>query len=200
MNNPVYIACDDADKILGHFFQSCADAVKQATVDNGFSYEHMGADCLTKEAINTFTGEADEYVFCAFSHGTDTALVCNGKSYVEAGDNVCNFYSSVFFTFACHTAKGIGQEFDDVYVLGYFGYNNKAWVIPAYEDVFVKCATSGLISYLQGNTLKQARQDMVDEYDRQLKKGKVNLTYSYLLKNKQALVAIINNEDKTIKD
>lgn len=198
MNNPVYVAFDNADKELGHFFLTCADLVKQATVDNGLLYKSIGADFLTKETVNTYTREADEYVFCAFSHGTDTALLCKGKSYIEVDDNVCNFYSSVFFTFACHTAKGIGKEFNDAYVLGYFGYNNEAWVVPAYENVFVKCAISGLVSYLQGNTLKQARQYMIDEYDRQIKGAKVNLIYSYLLKNKQALVAIINIEDKTI--
>lgn len=41
---------------------------------------------------------------------------------------------------------------------------------------------------------------MITEYDRQIKAGKVNLIYSTLLRNKQALVAIINNETKTIYD
>lgn len=29
MNNPIYIAFDDSDKNLGHFFQTCADEIKQ---------------------------------------------------------------------------------------------------------------------------------------------------------------------------
>lgn len=27
MNNPIYIAFDDADSLLGHFFQGCADYI-----------------------------------------------------------------------------------------------------------------------------------------------------------------------------
>lgn len=200
MNSPVYIAFDDEDKGLGHFFQTCADEIRQAVADNGLPYESISADRLTKETINTYTEEADEYVFCAFSHGMDTALLCKDKPYVEVNDNVCNFYSSVFFTFACHTAKGIGREFQEAYVLGYLGYKDEAWVIPAYEDVFVKCATSGLVSYLEGNTLKQSYRDMIDEYDKWIKSGGVNLLCSSLLKNKQALMAIINSENKTIND
>lgn len=200
MDNPVYIAFDDADKNLGHFFQSCADEVRQAIVDNKLVYESIGADRLTKETVNSYTGGADEYVFCAFSHGSDKALLCKGKPYIEVNDNVCNFYSSIFFTFACHTAKGIGKEFEDAYVLGYVGYKDEAWVVLGHEDVFVKCATSGLLSYLRGNTLKQSYKDMVDEYDRHIRTGKVNLISSYLLKNKQALVAIINQEARTIHD
>lgn len=41
---------------------------------------------------------------------------------------------------------------------------------------------------------------MIAEYDKQIKSGKVNLIYSALLKNKQALVAIINDDNKTIFD
>ncbi|WP_278561853.1 hypothetical protein [Phocaeicola plebeius] len=200
MNNPIYIAFDDGDKSLGHFFQACADEIKQATIENNFSYESISANILTKEIINSYTSSAEEYVFCAFSHGIDTALLCNNEPYIESNDNVCNFYSSVFFTFACHTAKGIGREFQDAYVLGYLGYKDEIWVIPAYEDIFVKCATSGLLSYLHGNSLKKSYEDMITEYDRQIKAGKVNLIYSTLLRNKQALVAIINNETKTIYD
>jgi len=200
MNNPIYIAFDDSDKNLGHFFQTCADEIKQVTIENDFSYESISADSLTKEVINNYTSSADEYVFCAFSHGVDTALLCNNKPYIESNDNVCNFYSSIFFTFACHTAKGIGKEFQDAYVLGYLGYKDEVWVIPAYEDIFVKCATSGISSYLRGNTLKKSYENMIAEYDKQIKSGKVNLIYSALLKNKQALVAIINDDNKTIFD
>lgn len=200
MDNPVYIAFDDADESLGHFFQACADEVKQTIVNNKFSYESISANELTKETVNSYTIDADEYVFCAFSHGMDTALLCKNEPYIETNNNVCNFYSSVFFTFACHTAKGIGQELQDAYVLGYFGYKDEAWVIPAYEDIFVKCATSGLLSFLRGSTLRQSYEDMVGEYDKQIKSGTVNLISSTLLKNKQALVAIINNEGKTIND
>lgn len=199
MNEPIYIAFDNADASLGHFFQTCADEIRQIAVDNGMSYKFFGADCLTKELVNSHTDNAEEYVFCAFSHGVDNALLCKGKSYIETNDNVCNFYSSVFFTFACYTANGIGKEFSDAYVLGYFGYNNKAFVCLGYEDVFVKCAISGIVSYIKGNNLEQAKQDMISEYDRQIKNGKLNLVYSCLLKNKQALVSIINSGDKTIK-
>lgn len=73
-------------------------------------------------------------------------------------------------------------------------------MIPAYEDIFVKCATSGISSYLRGNTLKKSYENMIAEYDKQIKSGKVNLIYSALLKNKQALVAIINDDNKTIFD
>ena len=167
MNNPIYIAFDDADSLLGHFFQGCADYIKQNVVQEGMSYESINSESLTKDTINKYTCNAEEYVFCSFS---------------------------------CHTAKGIGQEFQDAYVLWYLGYKEEAWVVPSYEDIFINCATSGLISYIKGKTIKQSYEDMIAEYDKHIKTGKVNPIYAALLKNKMALVSIINNDDKTILD
>ena len=157
MNNPIYIACDNEDKALGHFFQSCYDKIREVAVANGFEYESLTSHVLTKENINKHTSRSEEYVFSAFSHGTENALLCGKNAFVEVNDNVKNFYNSVFYTFACDSAKGIGKEFGNSYVLGYFGYNNQAWVILGYEDVFVECATKGLVSYIEGKTLKSLR-------------------------------------------
>ncbi len=200
MNNPIYIACDNEDKNLGHFFQSCHDTIREVAVANGFNYESLTSSNLTKDNVNNYTSEADEYVFSAFSHGTENSLLCGNNAYIEVNCNVKNFYSSVFYTFACYSANGIGKEFKESYVLGYIGYNDRAWVVPAYEDMFVECATKGLVSYIEGKTLKESVKDLVAEYDRCLKKAKLNPIYAYLLKNKQALVTIINNEEKTIND
>ena len=200
MDNPIYIACDNEDKDLGHFLQSCHDRIREVAVENGFDYRSFTSQSLTKENIDTHTSEADEYVFSAFSHGTDNSLLCRNNAYIKVDDNVKNFYSSIFYTFACYSANGIGKEFEESYVLGYFGYNNQAWVVPRYENIFVECATKGLVAYIEGKTLKDARKDLIAEYDKHLKNARVNPMYAYLLKNKQALVTIINNEEKTIND
>lgn len=200
MDNPIYIAYDNEDKKLGRFFESCFDKVREAAVNNGHEYKALMTPNLTKDVINQHTGTADEYVFAAFSHGCDTALLCGEEHYVEAGDNVKNFYNSVFYTFACQTANGIGREFNEAYVLGYFGYNKPAWVIPCYMDIFVECATRGMLSYLEGKTLKECETDLIAAYDKHIKGASVNPIYSNLLKNKQSLVTIINNEEKTIHD
>lgn len=200
MNNPIYIACDNEDEKLGRFFQSCFDKIREAAVANGFEYKSFLTAELTKDVINRHTSEADEYVFSAFSHGNDNALLCGKEHYVEAGDNVKNFYSSVFYTFACETASGIGKEFSEAYVLGYFGYNKPAWVVYAQEDLFVECATKGLVSYIEGKTLRQCVDDMIATYDKSLKDAQMNPAYAFLLNNKQSLVTIINSEDKTIND
>ena len=200
MNNPIFIACDNEDKLLGHFFQSCHDIIREAAVEKGFDYESLTSQHLTKGNVNDHTSKAEEYVFSAFSHGSDNSLLCGKDSYIKTNDNVKNFYNSVFYTFACYTANGIGKEFQDTYVLGYFGYNNQAWVIPCFEDIFVECATKGLISYIEGKTLKEAKDDLIAEYDKHLKNAKVNPIYACLLKDKQALVTIINNGEKTIND
>lgn len=42
--------------------------------------------------------------------------------------------------------------------------------------------------------------DMIAEYDKHIKGARVNPIYSNLLKNKQSLTTIINNEEKTIND
>lgn len=201
MNNPILIACDNEDALLGRFFLSCHDRIREAAVQNGFDYQSLTSGLLAKEQINQRTANADEYVFAAFSHGSDDALLCNKTAYVEANDNVKNFYSSVFYTFACDTANGIGEEFRSAYVLGYFGYNKPAWVVPDYQDMFVECATKGLLSYLEGRTLKECADDMVAEYDKQISRAAiVSPVYALLLSNKQSLVTIINNEEKTIHD
>ena len=200
MNSPIYIAYDNEDEKLGHFFQSCHDKIREVAVTKGIDYESLASQHLTKDNINNHTSEADEYIFSAFSHGTDDSLICGTSVYIEAKDNVKNFYSSIFYTFACNTANGIGKEFNDAYVLGYFGYNNEAWVVPAYENMFVECATKGLVSYIEGKTLKEAVADLIAVYDKYIKNAKVNPIYACLLKNKQALVTIINDEEKRITD
>lgn len=200
MNKTIYIACDNEDKELGHFFQSCHDRIREVAVAKGFKFESLMSQNLTKEKVNEHTSDAEEYVFSAFSHGTDDSLLCGEVDYVKSNDNVKNFYSSVFYTFACNTANGIGKEFKESYVLGYFGYNNEAWVVPTYEKIFVECAIKGLVSYIEGKTLKEAVADMIKEYDMYLRNRIVNPIYAFLLKDKQALVTIINNEEKTIND
>lgn len=200
MNNPIYIACDNEDAELGRFFQSCFDTIREVAVANGLEYRPFLTAELTKDVINRYTSEAEEYVFSAFSHGNDNALLClcRNENYVEARDNVKNFYSSVFYTFSCETANGIGKEFREAYVLGYFGYKKPALVVLAQEEMFVECATKGLVSYLEGKTLKQCAYDMMAAYDKNLENAPVNPVYAALLKNKQSLVMIINRENKTI--
>jgi hypothetical protein len=200
MNNPIFIACDNEDAKLGRFFQSCFDTVREAAVANSVAYKSLMTAELTKDVINQHTAKADEYVFSAFSHGDDNALLCGKERYVEADDNVKNFYSSVFYTFACLTANGIGKEFREAYVQGYFGYKRPAWVVYAQEEMFVECATKGLVSYIEGKTLKQCAEDLIATYNSRLEKAKMTPAYAYLLKNKQSLVTIINSEDKTIND
>lgn len=200
MNNPIFIACDNEDAILGHFFQSCFDTIREVAVANGFDYKSFMTAELSKDVINQHTSEADEYIFSAFSHGKDNALLCGNENYVEAGDNVKNFYNSVFYTFACETANGIGKEFREAYVLGYFGYNKPSWVALSKEDAFVECATKGLVSYIEGKKLKQCAEDLIAAYDEKLKDARMNPVFAWLLKNKQSIVTIINNEEKTIND
>lgn len=200
MNNPLFIAFDNEDVELGRFFQSCFDMVREAAVTNNIEYKPLMTADLKKDVINYHTSKAEEYVFSAFSHGDDSSLVCGKEHYIESGDNVKNFYSSVFYTFACKTANGIGKEFREAYVLGYFGYNNPTWVVYQDEEMFVECATKGLISYLEGKTLKQCAEDLVSAYNNILQRAQMTPAYGFLLRNKQSLVSIINSEDKTIND
>lgn len=200
MNNPVFIAFDNEDIKLGRFFQSCFDTVRRVAVANGFDYKSLMTVDLIKDVINQHTAKGEEYVFSAFSHGDDNALLCGKERYVEVDDNVKNFYGSVFYTFACRTANGIGKEFSEASVLGYFGYKRPVWVVYGQEDIFVECATKGLVSYIEGKPLKQCAEDMMAIYNSYLEKAKMTPAYSYLLKNKQSLVTIIPRGEKTIND
>lgn len=203
MNSSVYIAYDNEDPSLGHFFQSCFDRVREIAIQNSLGYYSLPTQSLTKETINQHTDSAEEYVFSAFSHGTDNSMIrsCDAHAYIESNVNVKNFYSSIFYTFACCTANGIGAEFKDSWVLGYFGYNDYVWVLPKYQDMFVNCAIKGLTSYLEGRTLNECVIDMLSEYDRYIQSAiQVDFDYALLLRNKQSLVTIINNGDKTIND
>ena len=66
--------------------------------------------------------------------------------------------------------------------------------------MFVECATKGLVSYLEGKTLKQCVEDLVSAYNNILQRAQMTPAYGFLLRNKQSLVSIINSEDKTIND
>ena len=195
MNTIIYIACDNKNKELGHFFQSCHDKICAVANKNKLNYKSLTTQQLTKKNINSHISSTNECIFSAFSHGTNDSLLCGKTPYIEK-DNVRNFYNSIFYTFACYTANGLGKELKHVRVAGYFGYNNRAWVIPCCENMFTECAIKGLISYMEGKTLKEAEADLIAEYDKHIKNLGINPISSYLLKNKQALVTIINDQTK----
>ena len=207
MINTIYIAFDDADGDLGHFFQACADTIRQIAFDNGLSYEWLDSNKLTKSDINHFTEDAGIYLFAAFSHGSENALWGSGEAYIEANNNLKNFYNSVLLTFACLAARGFQHELESTSIPAYFGYREEVWASthPDIEDVFVKCAIKGVESFIMGNTIEVARKDTIIEYDKHInecrkKWGYNNPISAALLKNKQALVTMINNDNKTINE
>lgn len=202
MKEPIYIACDDEDSVLGHFFKSCSDVIRQTATDNSKDYKEICTPELNKETVNSYTIQAEDYIFACFSHGDETSLICQNDSYIEVDDNVKNFYSSVLYTFSCSSGSEIGKELSEAYVLGFFGYNAPVTVYPIQEDVFVHCATKGLVSFIDGKTLKESQKEMLKEYDEKINElAYVNFpAAAALLLNKESLVTIINNDDLTIND
>ena len=162
------IAYDNhAQTILHDFLESCADTTKQICYDNGVDFSTICPPMLNEK--NTRDHMQSHSVCVVAAHGDNNGIYNeNGMPIVSLHTTNYNFQNKGFYCISCLCAQNLCQHLmEDIGILFFVGYNDTFSVRGEYEP-FINSALSGLKSFLEGNTIEVARQDMLLEFEKQI--------------------------------
>lgn len=201
MIEDILIAYNDSqEEESKHFFETCADVVRQKAVDIGLNYHNIDSVKLNNSEIETKVNTLNStFILSAFSHGSKSALYNHElEEYISTQTNNYIFSGNIVYTFACECGCDLKEDLERKGVASFWGYTKKVKIRP-YDDNFIICATEGLIALLDGNTLEESKNRMIDKYDEAISSLYQDsfLQAAFLLENKESLV-IYGNEDLNI--
>ncbi|NDP19922.1 MAG: hypothetical protein GZ091_02400 [Paludibacter sp.] len=158
------IAFDNKGNDLSSFFQMCGDETRSMSIKAKIDYSNIETEELTSSFINTEVSKFNgDLIFIAYSHGDETCLYNSStkEDYVSEIINHDIFENAFIYTFSCKTSVSLGLELYKNGVRSYWGYKDSAWVVMEYLDEFCKCATKGLMSLYEGNTVGDSIDQMI---------------------------------------
>lgn len=164
--NRVVIAHDETVSLC----VDCADETRVDTVTAGIDYQLMCADQLTMSNVTDVLNELDApNVLTAFSHGTTRGFQNSSEEYYvdkdEATGLLYKLAGHMVYAIACYS--GVDELVGEMLrkgVVAYWGYKDE--FVYRKEEGLGKCVTTGLRSMLQGKTLGEAKQDLLDNLQR----------------------------------
>lgn len=179
---------DDSKTDLHEFLESCGDEVRQICVDNHIDYSTVSPPNLTEQSV---IGVIQDYQVCFLaSHGDSYGIYNeNNDAVISTRTTNYNFKDKGFYSVACLCAQELHPHLKACKLLFFVGYNDK-FVVRGEREPFIVSALAGLKSFLKGNTLKVAKEDMMKEYETHIDKleNLNDLRASLLLHNREALV------------
>lgn len=192
MIEDIVIAYNDSqEEESKHFFETCADVVRQKAVDKGLNYHNIDSTKLKNSEIETKVNSLKStFILSAFSHGSKTALHNHElEEYISTQTNNYIFHGNIVYTFACECGCDLKEDLERKGVASFWGYTQKVNIRP-YDDSFISCATEGLVSLLDGNTLEESKNKMISKYDESINSlyKESFLQAAFLLENKESLV------------
>lgn len=195
---------DDTDSDLGDYFKSCAENLTQSlqshstinvTVLSGKQCDRASIDIML-DTLNL-----DRFIFVAYSHGLEDALMAHGKAYVQAKQNSVKFKGSLFYTNACLTAQILGQELINEGCLAFVGYSKEVDVIVD-EAVFQKMDNFGITMFLHKEecTIGEAVEAVKNELNRQIDANLMNPFLASILTETRGALKIYGNQNLRKED
>jgi hypothetical protein len=156
-----YIACDNLDPTLGKYFSDCADICsnyinfyleEQGNLINGVRLNQANIDLTLQNKTE------DKFLFTAYSHGTENALLANHLPYLKVDLNTQYFKGGLVYTNACLSAQELGPDLVNNGAFAFVGYNEE---VPVLHDENVKkimrdADNYALIFFLTGETIGDA--------------------------------------------
>ena len=196
----ILIACNnDNTAILHDFLESCADEAKQICADNGIEFSFVYPPNLSEQNV---IGIMPEHQLCFFAGHGDTDGIYNecGVDVVSIKTTNYNFNNKGLYCVACSCAQKLHPHLKDYDLRFFVGYNNTFNVRGEHEP-FIKSAIAGLKSFLNGDTIKVAKEKMINTYDTQIATLKETdpMAAFELLHNKEALI-FDGNDDLLFSD
>ena len=185
----VLIACNnDSESELHDFFESCADEAKIFCVENKLDYSSIFPPALNKDNV---IGSMLEYDVCVLSaHGDSSGIYNEEQEEIVSIYTInYNFKDKGFYTIACSCAQNLYPQLRQVGLSFFVGYSDE-FIVKGEREPFVVSAMSGLKSLIQGNSIEDAKMDMLRCFDEQIQfLDKTNpWAAAFLLNNKECLV------------
>ena len=179
---------NDSTTILHDFLESCADEAKQICADNGIEYSSVYPPNLSEQNV---IGAMPEHQFCFFAgHGDANGIYNEDEdAVVSIHTTNYNFKNKGFYSIACSCAQRLHPHLKAHDLRFFVGYNNTFNVRGEYEP-FINSTIAGLKSFLNGDTLKVAKEKMITTYDTQIAALDITdpMAAVELVHNKEALV------------
>lgn len=165
------------------FFRMCADKVKDCSVGHHLTtIQKDGTNLNMEEVTKSLVSIDAPVVFAVFCHGNRYGYGNDtGTYFIDRRDTTLSrLANDVVYTCACES--GCYDMVSDMASKGvkvYWGYNCKFVYFD--EDDYAQAAISGLISMLEGNTLKEAKEvlvaSMTNYANRQISPMKAGFVY-----------------------
>lgn len=196
----ILIACNnDSTTVLHDFLESCADEVKQICADNNTEYSFVYPPNLNEQNI---IGVMSEHQLCFFAGHGDTDGIYNEEeeAVISVHTTNYNFKNKGLYCIACSCAQKLYPHLKAHNLHFFVGYSDKFTVRGEYEP-FINSAVAGLRSFLNGDTLKVAKEKMIATYDTQIAALDIidPMAAVELVHNKEALV-FEGNDDLLFSD
>jgi hypothetical protein len=131
------IVFDNQNPILGKYFEECKKDIvtlldEQSHLVN--SCHKAASNQCNVAYIDIVVPQINDnpFVFIAYTHGTDDALICNGNAFVSI-DSCCCFCNSLFYSNACLIGKKLALELISIGCKTFIGYREESKVFFADE-------------------------------------------------------------------
>ena len=195
---------DNKDATLGTFFNLCANKflhLHNAIYSQNVSAEHNTENC-EKEVIESALSAYNhfKFLFVSFLHGDEDAMYISNKKIVSS-DNAYFFTNAFCYTFSCYCGKNLANILLKNNACVFWGYIDKAYSMPDYEENFAELAISGLAHFLKNESVDTAFNKVREEYT-----NKIDALYqenffaaATLLHNKESMV-VYGNKSMTVLD
>ncbi len=187
------IAFDNKGNNLSSFFQLCGDETRGLSINAKIDYSNIETEELTSSFIKTEVSKFNgNLILAAYSHGDEKCLFnsTTKEDYVSEDVNHEIFENAFIYTFSCKTSLSLGLKLHESGAKSYWGYKDSAWVVMEYLEEFSKCATKGLMSLYEGNTVGDSIDQMI-----QLHSDYIDILYEtdpeaagILVQNREALL------------
>lgn len=190
----ILIVCNNhSTTVLHDFLESCADEAKQICADNGIKYSSVYPPNLKEQ--NVISVMPDHKLCFIAGHGDANGIYNEDEeAVVTIHTTNYNFKDKGFYSVACSCAQKLLPHLKSLNLKFFVGYND-TFNVRGEREPFIHSAMAGLCSFMNGDTLKIAKEKMIAAYDHQIVElDKTDpMSAVEMVHNKEALVFDGNN-------
>lgn len=191
---------NDQQDLLSGFFESCAEEIESAC-----RLMQVETTCLTPPHLDypSVAAILNDHSACVIAAHGDEKSIANEKNKDIVSMDTDNgiFNNKLLYAISCSCAKQLKGCLIENGLKSFWGYQNELNFWPGYP-IYVKCAVSGMVRLIEGKTIKEAKENMLAQYDSSIGEltamGTDPLVAAYLLDNKESLV--VTGEDNLTLD
>ncbi len=187
----VILAIDNDDATLGEFYTECLNDLENFENDR-CAITSLRSNQLNDLAISISVPRDCQFVFMAYSHGSDSELLEGGmRPYISETSDLTLFKGSFFYTCSCNTGKRLGHSLISNECISYIGYKEKFGIWDFNRAPFVECANYGYKLFVQGENVQTILEQMKEKYNEKIDNYNNDIFGSVLLlANRNALLGL----------